>query len=441
MKTQLGIVGPQDSVNLISNVADEFSDRLIKKPFIYTRFEETKDIINEHKDEVDVWLFSGQAPFAIAQPFLEDQNGFFPHLNGSSLTKVLLDIAYKDQKKLSKLSFDTIPSDEVYETFTELELNTTELMLYPYTGYKPTEELVDYHYQLFKKGKVENCITCIHSVYESLKKINVPTYRIKPTKMVIRETILMACQKSEIIQFKNSQVSVLILQIYEMNKLIAENSASFDAHRLNLKIQEIIIDFAENILGSFMHQGNGKFIIFSTRGSLENHNNNNNISIFLEKITIITKLNANIGIGYGKTIFGAEQNAYLALNYAKQYQNNCIMLANESGIIEGPLQDEKSFSYSYRSDDTLVTNKLKLSGVNISTYNKIISIQDKHGTGSISAYELAQWLGMTQRNARRILSDLKKHELAEVVGEEAPVTRGRPRKIYRVGTTETVSSK
>lgn len=94
-----------------------------------------------------------------------------------------------------------------------------------------------------------------------LKKINVPTYRIKPTKMVITETILIACQKSEIIQFKNSQVSVLILQIYEMNKLIAENSASFDAHRLNLKIQEIIIDFAENILGSFMHQGNARRIL------------------------------------------------------------------------------------------------------------------------------------------------------------------------------------
>lgn len=435
MKTRLGIVGPKDSVNLISNIAEEFSDRLIKKPFIYIELEEAIDIVNEGKDQVDVWFFSGQAPFAIAEKYLKNQNGFYPPLNGSSLTKVLLDIAYKDKKELSKLSFDTIPSKEVFETFTELELNTEQLKLYPYRGYKPTDELVDFHYQLYKSGKVEHCITCIHSVYENLKSLGVSTYRIKPTKMVIRDTISIACQRSEMLHFKNSQISVLILQIYEMNKLIGENIASFDSHRLNLKLQEVMIEFTEKISGSFIQLGNGKFVIFSTRGALENHNNHD-LFVLLEKVTIITNLTANIGIGYGSTVFGAEQNAYLALNYAKNYGENTTMLADESGVIEGPLQAENSLSFRYRSDDTVIINKLKRSGVNISTFNKIISIQDKLGQGPISAYELAKWLDMTQRNARRILSDLEKQNLAEIVGEEAPVTRGRPRKVYRVGMTK-----
>lgn len=50
-----------------------------------------------------------------------------------------------------------------------------------------------------------------------------------------------------------------------------------------------------------------------------------------------------------------------------------------------------------------------------------------------SADDLSKWLGMTQRNARRILSCLEKVELAEVVGTEAPGPRGRPRKIFKIG--------
>ncbi|MCK9911031.1 hypothetical protein MXD81_17915, partial [Microbacteriaceae bacterium K1510] len=54
------------------------------------------------------------------------------------------------------------------------------------------------------------------------------------------------------------------------------------------------------------------------------------------------------------------------------------------------------------------------------------------GQHSISAANIAEWLGMTERNARRILGDLAEYGLAEIIGEEAPASRGRPRKIYRI---------
>ncbi|MEN1967791.1 hypothetical protein WMZ97_06875 [Lentibacillus sp. N15] len=147
-------------------------------------------------------------------------------------------------------------------------------------------------------------------------------------------------------------------------------------------------------------------------------------------------LTANIGIGYGKTVFGAEQNAYIALDYSKLQGKNIAILANENGDLEGPLHNHDSLSFSYRSDNLAIIEKLRNAGVNLSTYNKIISIQDKMGQGPVSANDLATWLDMTQRNARRILSDLEKHNLAKVVGAETPGTRGRPRKIYRIGALQ-----
>ena len=432
MKSKLGIVGPEDTVNVILEVSKEFSNKFIVVPFIYSRLEETKDILIKHKGEIDVWLYGGQAPYAISKNYVNPKSGFYPQLNGSSLTKVLLDISYKDKKKLTHLSFDTIPSNEVLETFMELELNPQNLKLYPYSGYKPVEELVKFHYELYKEKEVHSCVTGVHSVYKKLREMNVPAYRIRPTKMAIRDTMLIASQRSEIIQFQSSQIAILILQINEMNRLISKSSVSFEARRLSLSLQEIVIEFAEKIHGSFIQQGIEKYVIFSTRGMLEGRYNQE-LFYLLEKIKAITSLPANIGIGYGSTVLEAEQNGYIALNHANDYGKNTIMLADEQGNIEGPLQHENNITFNRRTNDVEIMKKLKLAGVNVSTFNKILSIQDRLRQGYINANEMAKWLGMTPRNARRILGDLEKNGLAKIVGEETPGARGRPRRLFQIG--------
>lgn len=52
---------------------------------------------------------------------------------------------------------------------------------------------------------------------------------------------------------------------------------------------------------------------------------------------------------------------------------------------------------------------------------KLSSIIHKHGTEQFSANELAQYLHMTPRSARRILNELEMTGLAKVVVEECPV--------------------
>ncbi|NRG25959.1 hypothetical protein HRF69_02375 [Bacillus circulans] len=65
---------------------------------------------------------------------------------------------------------------------------------------------------------------------------------------------------------------------------------------------------------------------------------------------------------------------------------------------------------------------------------KIIDIQKNIGKHAITASDVAEWLKMTPRNARRILTNLEEQGLAKIIGEEVPLTRGRPRKIYQIGT-------
>lgn len=431
MKTKLGIVGPKDSVEMIIKIAEKFKDKIIYFPYIYTDVEETAKIVKKGENEVDVWLFSGQAPYTIANKIELSHKAFFPELNGSSLLKTLLDISYKNHKNLDYISLDTIPIDEIHETFSELQLPTADLQILPYSGYRPTEELTSFHYDLFKNNKVDVSITCVHSVYKKLKSLGVPAFRVTPTKMALRQTIKMAYQQNETLYFKRSQIAVLIIQTQDDNNFLKEKKLLAQNHRLNLKLQEMIIDFTEAINGSFVFLGNDKFMIFSTRGSLENHGKYFTTSL-LEQITLLTNFTSNMGIGYGKTSSEAEQNAYLALNHARNHEKNCTILVDENGSIEGPLKEPDSITYNYQTEDKELLTLLNKAGVNISTYNKIIYIQNSFTNNTVSTASVSEWLNMTQRNARRILTGLEKEGLAQLIGEEAPSNRGRPRKTYRL---------
>jgi hypothetical protein len=432
MKIRVGAVGPKDSVNLIGDIAKEFSDHMVIVPFTYNSVEETAEIIQKGKLQVDVWLFSGQAPYAIAKEHQITQKAFFPPLNGSSLTKILLEISYKDRRMLERLSFDTIPGKDINETFAELGLPYEGLHLYSYSGYKPTNELVSFHSSLFQNHMVDACVTCLHSVHQELKRLGIPVYRISPTRMIIRQTLNLARQQGETLHFKKSQIAVQFVQIGEMEKLIVENRVSYDVHRLNLQLQEAILDYTEAISGSFVSLGNGKYIIFSTRGSIEDQNGYHP-SVLLEKISLITNLTTNIGIGYGETSLAAEQNAQLALIHARNYGGFCCFLVDHSGSIKGPLQQPDSIVFDYRTDNKELSDKLKKAGVTITTFNKLLSVQKNISQNSITSANISEWLKMTQRNANRILNDLEQQGLAVIIGEESPVSRGRPRKIFRVG--------
>src|SRR5699024_2305847 len=101
MKTRLGIDGPYDSVERIIEVADGFKDKLTVSPFMYTDATETEKIVKDNNEDIDIWLFSGHAPYAIAVDAGLENRALFPTLNGSSLMKALLYITYHDQDRKS----------------------------------------------------------------------------------------------------------------------------------------------------------------------------------------------------------------------------------------------------------------------------------------------------------------------------------------------------
>ncbi|MFD2083837.1 hypothetical protein [Brevibacillus brevis] len=428
--SKVGIVGPKDSVELMVAVGREFSDRMTLIPHIYQRVEEVATIVTENEMEIDIWFFSGVGPYSIAKEHIRKQKAFFPQINASVLTKVLLEMVYRDGFTLDRVSFDTVSEAHFRETLEELGMQCENPYLNPYQEFRLTAHLVDYHTRLIQEGKVDACVTGMLSVTEELKRRGIKVYRMGFTRLTFREIFKQILQEGETLHFKRSQIAVQLIEVTDIEKLVNEPANAYELRRLDLKLQELVLDYTESISGSFVAVGNSKFIIFSTRGSFED-NPEFHPTILLEKIKLLTNSNASMGIGFGVTALSAERNAQLALGHAKNHRDAAI-LVDHDGSIEGPLRQTNSISYEYWTQDKEMSENLKKAGVSITTFNKIISVQKALGQKYISASMIAEWMGMTPRNARRILSDLAEHNIIELIGEETPTNRGRPRKIYRI---------
>src|SRR5699024_6848192 len=261
------------------------------------------------------------------------------------------------------------------------------------------------------------------AVYNQLKALDVPVYRVTPTKLSIKQTVNESCKQKETNYFRQSQIATIIIQTYDSEKIIQDNKLLTHNHRLNLKLQELIIDFSETLLGSYIYLSDGRFIIFSTRGLIEKYKDST-ITTLLDKASLITNIKTNMGIGYGKTATEAEKNAYTAFLHARDYEMNCSMLVDEFGNIVGTLKEKESINYNTRNEKKILVEQLKKAGVNISTFNKIIYVQNNYCNHTISSTEIAELLHMSQRNARRILSSLEKVNLAKRVGKESPIQKG-----------------
>lgn len=431
MKAKAGLLGPKDSVQKIMNIAKEFQPTLEVIPCIYNEPSDSEAIVEQNQQFVDFWICTGYTPYHLTKKFHQQQLFFYPRFNQDAIAIILLNILYKDGKNIEKISIDSFFKQQFIDLYQENHIPLDQLHLLHNVGLS-SNDIVEYHTNLFRNRKVDICITSLRSVYDKLVSLNIPVYRVTATKENIKQTISEGFEKWEKLHFRNSQIAVMMIKIGEMMDTAAKDSISYDLHRLNLKIQNSILDFAESVSGSFITTGIGSFIIFSTRGSIE-RNGQQGISL-LSQIELLTDSKANVGIGYGDTAMIAEKNAILALEHAEASGTYTGFLVDDKGNITGPLQQNQTIGFNYRVTDEELSNKLKKAGVTISTYNKLISIQKNTGKHAITASDVAEWLKMTPRNARRILTNLKEQGLAKIIGEEVPLTRGRPRKIYQIGT-------
>ncbi|NGQ96189.1 ArsR family transcriptional regulator [Brevibacillus sp. SYP-B805] len=430
MKVRLGVVGADDSLQMIQSVVKEFTE-IACIPIVYWREEELIDLLKPHVKQADMWLFSGQVPFAMAKEWgeIEAPMAYVPHI-GASLYRTLLHLSHEEGLRVDDLSFDTFHPDEFSRFLDEAGIPGRPAYLKHYEGAIHAQELADYHEQLWRAGQTKGAVTCLRTAHLELLRRGVPVYRVLPTRTGVHSIISMLLRTYEMLHFKDTQIAVQMIELDSWKGLPKGTFSTDEIHNLEIKTTEKLLRYAKRLQGSLKAAGPGRYVIFTTRGQLREVTQNFTSIPAFEEVEEIKSNLVTCGIGIGKTAYEAEIHAGTALLHAKAYGTGAWMAFFDDKTIAGPLGTQEQLTYSSVSDQLQAISRQ--TSLSVITLSKLASILKKLGKMEISAHELAQHMKIMPRSARRILMGLETKGVAQVIGEENPHPRGRPRKLYRI---------
>lgn len=427
---KVGVVGPSQSVNRILTLAREIEQELEFVPYIYKKTSEVKDFVSNPESPVDYWLFSGYIPYKIAVNTV-GKNETFLYIDSGELDiyKGIVTLSNESRKLPERISIDMIASYCPYE-LSQLEGTMEKVYIKRFDVEVETEELFKFHYELWEQNKIEAVLTCYPTVYEDLQEAGIPAFWLSPTRNEVFHTIRMFFEKIKTSYYKDTQISVEMIEILDYDTIKEKMRESYQLDYLELHLKKTLIQLCERLDGSLFEQGNGRYAIFSTRGAVERE-----IGTLKEKVNYLSVEAGSgiaVGIGFGQTVFTAETNAYRAIRESKRKEKQDIVIIQEDGAMIDAVGAEEELAYDYRTDDKEFLAKLKEGKVSIKTYKRIESLIRKMDWTNFTTKDLAIHLKMSERNAQRIVSNLDKVSLIEYVGEESHYARGRPVKVYQL---------
>lgn len=430
LKIRLGIIGPLDSVEKIAEITRKYSEFEYFE-FCYEKTEEVENIIRANHLQIDQWLFSGQAPyaFAVEKGLITKDRGMYPTLHGSSLLGKFLEAQFQHSEKLSSISLDTILEAEIDWVKSTYSLGELVVYTMPYPGYLPSDEMIAFHRNKYHSGEAELVFTCISSVYNQLKSEGIPVFRITATTFDIDAALRFLRERGNANWYRNNQLAIVGVEVFYSRHESDEQFYSYKRKHQELELKRLLLDYTEELKGSFVQIGDGMFYIYTTRGEVESQQWPFHL---LEAANLQSKLMIRVVVGYGVTAFEAEQHVRLALKHGRKHEKPVIISVNENKQVTEAFHSDEAFTYDQRRIKEQWKGKLGNSNLSPAVVSKLSSLLKHYRKTEVTSSEIAQWLSSSERNARRILNELEQVNLAQIVGEEQSGSRGRPKKVYRL---------
>ena len=428
---RVGVIGPHSSVERIIQIGKEYELTMEFIAYPYRDFHETESIVCQYNHDVDVWLFSGQISYMTAKKALnsEEKLVYIQHTE-SDIYKSLLHMGYYQNEFLSRVSIDEITTSHLEQALRQIEIEPKDMYVKTFDVTSTTQELIDFHLDLWKGGKTKGAITCFEAVYLRLTEVGVPTYRISTTDMEIRQALRILAERTRTFYYKDTQIGVQIIEMENFDKITEKAKSSYHLQYFEMKVKETLLRYCENLDGSLLEKGNGRYVIFSSRGAIERE-----LRELQETISQLVDESDHavaVGIGYGVTVHSAELNAQRAIQLSKERAEHGIVIIQEDGTMIQSAGDEEELRYSYRFDDKELIDKLKDVKISVKNYHKVAALIKRMKWNDFTIKDLAAYLYWDERNARRFMVSWCDVDLAEYIGEESYATRGRPSKRYRL---------
>lgn len=274
--------------------------------------------------------------------------------------------------------------------------------------------------ELWEAGKIDMVLCTYSSTMPLLDEKGVPNYFLYPVKNQLESQIkeLLAQIKLE----KYRENLPVAIAIADRNKTSGKKSDD--------SVQDAVQKVAKALLIDAVFQAESEiYYIYTTHRVAAMLTKNFEVEYLDSALKDDYGISTAIGYGIGNSITEAKKHAENALRESWSSTGSFVM--NESNQIIGPLGSSQlpSFQQNLPDDIFQIAEKCKLSTL---TIQKLISIVKMNGSYEITTNELANHLGVTVRNANRILRNLENGGAATIAHTRSTASKGRPVKVYRL---------
>ncbi|WP_320170788.1 hypothetical protein [Maridesulfovibrio sp.] len=424
---KIGCIGPSDSVHLVEEVVSRRCPDVELRTYVRERAEDSWEVLEQCQRETQGTLFTGiavqegaKARGTVSKPYEHIPRG------GYSLLRVLSEM-HRSGIMSGKLSIDVVSDDILVEVVKEFGVELESIHSMPFAIYLNEQDYFDRHVELYESGQVEAIATGFGYVFNELKKLGLPVFRLYASNLQIHDTVTRLVSR---IRTRSLRSAGIAIQLVRLNSISRSSINQYDDMKNGGRFYLELLEYVRAIQGSLFNFGTEEHVIFATRGLIESELHR---AHFLRLLAWGRERNIifSSGIGIGATAFEAEKSARKALDNASQLSRGGLFVV-EGARIRGPIGEADELEYStHVVDDRLLDMSGKI-GISPSYLARIKALMEKTRKDTFDSSDLAACLGIGERSARRVLKKFLDSGYAEFNGSEAARKVGRPKKMVRL---------
>ncbi|MEH6948719.1 transcriptional regulator [Bacillus sp. JJ634] len=426
---KIGVITAPHSIEEIKQIEPLIQDQCELSFIPYRQLSEIKELYNSHHLFYDGILFSGELGYKIWQ-----QEGtvfqtptYYLHIPEGDFYKRLFAISNANKHlNFSRVYIDSISKENNYMGLKEV-LKKDEFPFSNEIEYSESiyEKTFQQHLSLWQQGKIDLSITRVSNIVELLNQAGIPNIFIFPSKASILEQIQQIINELQISNLLENQWTIGIITIENQDNISDLDFKQILLHKALLEFNE-----KEKPL-SVIQKKHANFEVITSYAELKNLTNEFTECSLLQYLNQTLPFHVHIGWGIGTTLYAAKTSAQTANKQAKSNNFPCsyVITANEEVI--GPLGEETCLHFTNTVDPQLekLSETLGISSLRI---QKIMAVISKLQTNELTAEDLAYHLGLTLRQANRILNTLEEKGAAHISYRKQEKLRGRPKKVYKL---------
>ena len=424
----VGIIGPSDSGYKVEKYLKEIDKKLDIKLYIRENVSDTSEVIEQCELECDAIIYTGcgvaeeiNSKYDVKKPYSFISRG------GTSILKAFYEV--KDANiSLERFSIDVVENRILEDIVSEMNIKPKRVYSLPFSSEIDEMEYTKWHIDLYKQNKIDVMFTGFGGVYREIKKLGYPIFRLEATRPLIKVAYENVKSKFDLNKAKNSQIAVEILSLIDFKG----NKESYYSNMIKKsEIDKIIVEYVRSIQGSVFNFGRDEYVIFAHKGAIKDENNYNKL-FKLQKNIKLQGFSLGVGIGIGTTAYQAETNGYKALKRSIDSKDFEIYSIDENEFIKGPLGTSSELNYSLVTSDEYLLKISKKTGLSGESIAKIMAISESRQNKVYDTKELAEYLDISDRSARRILNKIVESGMGRVCAKGSSNGSGRPKNLIEV---------